>query len=103
MAQTIADTTEGNWGTIDLTAQQRHELLRPERRRVAIRVLDGRRPPISLDAVAAAVAAAEGTDCRDDEAVSRVGISLHHRHLPKLAEHGLIDYDAESNQITGLW
>lgn len=37
-----------------------------------------------------------------DEQLHRVEISLYHSHLPKLADHGLIEYDFRSGDITTL-
>lgn len=34
-----------------------------------------------------------------DDQYQRVVIELHHKHLPALAETGIIDYDARSNTI----
>jgi DNA-binding transcriptional ArsR family regulator len=42
---------------------------------------------------------AENTDGVSDEHRQRVRIALHHTHLPKLAEAGIIDYEAEAGQI----
>jgi DNA-binding transcriptional ArsR family regulator len=41
----------------------------------------------------------ENTDGVSDEHRQRVRIALHHTHLPKLAEAGIIDYEAEAGQI----
>lgn len=38
----------------------------------------------------------EDNDCvATEESVERVAVSLHHNHLPKLAEFGVVDYDSD--------
>jgi DNA-binding transcriptional ArsR family regulator len=41
----------------------------------------------------------ENTDGVSDEHRQRVRIALHHTHLPKLAEAGIIDYEAEAGHV----
>ena len=46
----------------------------------------------TLDDLVEALASAES-----DEERERLAINLHHRHLPKLDEAGIVDYDPRSN------
>ncbi|WP_137285066.1 DUF7344 domain-containing protein [Halorussus salinisoli] len=69
------------------------EILVPERRRHALYVLYRRGEPITLLDLADEVAALEDAD------VERVATSLHHVHLPKLAETGVADFDAEAETV----
>lgn len=74
------------------------ELLADSRRRIAVSVLAERESPVALVDLARDVAARENeTDPRDVPAdrVESVAVSLHHRHLPKLADHGVVTYDVE--------
>jgi len=104
MTPTNVDIAEDYTVTTDLPAGERYELLESDRRRIALRVLERRRSPVELSTVAEAVASSEeGVDARDDEAVSHVAVSLHHRHLPKMDDLGVIDYDPRSNRVIETW
>jgi hypothetical protein len=35
----------------------------------------------------------------DEEFVERVKISLHHNHLPKMADLGVVEYDPDATRI----
>lgn len=65
------------------------EVLVAERRRNALYVLYRHVGPVTLADLADEVASLEG------EAVERVATSLHHVHLPKLVEVGIVEYDTE--------
>jgi hypothetical protein len=71
------------------------DVLSADRRRYALQHLIGTTSTVPLAELADYVATAESMG--DQEAVA---IDLHHRHLPKLAEEGLVRYDAEANQAT---
>lgn len=63
-------------------------------------VLAGQESPIELAELAAGIAARErGADAIDEEIVSRVARSLHHVHLPVIAQFGVIDYAPDANRI----
>lgn len=84
----------------DLPPAEQYELLAADRRQMVLDLLAGQTTSSTLEELAAGVAAREdGTDADDEQAVQRVAISLHHCHLPKLAESGLLDYDPETRQI----
>jgi hypothetical protein len=70
-------------------------LAHPRRQRTldALGASDGERT--GLDDLAEAVAAREF----DDGTVHRVANALHHVHLPKLAESGVLTYDAANREI----
>lgn len=70
-------------------------LLRDRRRRAALHVLAARTAPVALADLAAAVAAREAADA------DAVAEALHHVHLPKLADAGVVDYD-EADRIAAL-
>lgn len=79
-----------------------YEALSNERRRLVLTVLEEGTTPMDLPVLARRVARAE-TD-REGGSVSgstveRVTISLHHLHLPKLDDAGLVEYDAEDNAV----
>ncbi|WP_435062667.1 DUF7344 domain-containing protein [Halobaculum sp. EA56] len=86
--------------TAELHESDRHHLLESDRRRLVLAILGERTQPVELDTLAAAVAAAEeGVDRADGDAHDRVTVSLHHVHLPKLDDYGVIRYDRESNTV----
>lgn len=68
---------------------------RYERRRAAIAVLRETSGDVQVNDVAAEVAAHETEDEVAPSAsdVDEVGVALHHRHLPKLQEANLVEYD----------
>lgn len=80
----------------DQALEQLGEVLaHPRRQRTldALDALDGDR--IALDDLAEAVAAREF----DDGTVHRVANALHHVHLPKLAESGVLAYDTGDRTV----
>jgi DNA-binding transcriptional ArsR family regulator len=68
----------------------------PLRRHVLAALVD-ESVPLSLDALAAATA--RRTDEFDGDA-ERMRLVLHHQHLPKLAESGVVEYDPERTVVT---
>lgn len=85
-------TTTDDQGTLsDLLADSR-------RRQVVSRLAErGRNRPIFLDELSAELAELEeGVD----ESVDTLAIALHHNHLPKLDEAGLIEYDPITHMVT---
>lgn len=86
----------------DLTNSEWHELLASERRRELLDVLADRTTPVELEKVAV-LTVVEGDDpdagAPDDGSVQRVATTLHHTHLPKMAEAGVLDYDPQSRRI----
>lgn len=84
----------------DLSTIDRDRLLESDRRRMTIDVLVGKAGPVELADLAAGIAAREnGLDAVDRETVARVAISLHHVHLPRIADCGVIEYDPSTNRI----
>ena len=45
--------------------------------------------------------AAELADSTDEGSADRVAVMLHHNHLPKLADLGLLEYDHRTNSVVG--
>ncbi|WP_459193122.1 DUF7344 domain-containing protein [Halosimplex sp. J119] len=83
-----------------LTTEERFDLLADERRRRALAALAERSAPIDLEPLAEAVADREtdGTAPSADE-IERVAVSLHHVHLPRAADLGVLEYDAEETRV----
>jgi hypothetical protein len=78
----------------------RRSLSDGERRLAAF--LGGRTAPIDLLDLAATVAPGDGTGDDDHRTLERVAIALHHVHVPKLADVGVLAYDAETTRIDAI-
>lgn len=101
MSQTTRDPLNEHASTVDLEESERHRLLEVDRRRHALIVLGDRAGPIDLAELATAIAEREpGLDATDSDAVATVATTLHHIHLPKLADAGVLEYQATENRIT---
>lgn len=100
MPNTTTALTNAGVSTADLTISEQYRLIANERRRLLIDVLADRPTALSLECLAATLAEREtGEQVPSEDVIERVAISLHHAHLPKLADYGLIEYDAETNWI----
>lgn len=98
MSETTNERTT-NGRTSGLTTSERHELLAAERRRVTLDILAGRVAPVDLVEVATEVVTREDGVDAGEEATKRVTLSLHHIHLPKMADLGVLEYDPDSHRI----
>ncbi len=77
-----------------------HRLLSSERRRILLDVLAEQPMPAGLEAVAAAVAEREAdADAPAEDAVERVAIALHHNHLPRMADAGVLEYEPAARSV----
>lgn len=75
-------------------------LLMDGRRRTLLSRLYGRDRPVTIDRLAADVAAAERRQGAPSAAErDRVHRSLYHVHLPKLAAHDVVSYDCDRDVI----
>lgn len=103
MTQSTIDIAKEYAGTDDLPESEYHQLLAAERRRVTLDVLADRAGPVDLEDLSAAVAAreadAEDEGEVDERSVERVACTLHHSHLPKMDEVGLVDYDPDETRV----
>lgn len=97
MSQTLDEWTAARSG--ELTESERYDLLSDEQRRAILAVLERQEPPVDLDELAAELSAGDDADTLDGRTERQVKISLHHRHLPKMSDLGIIEYDPESNRI----
>ena len=88
-------------GTNAPSPSERHRILAAERRpRLALDYLADRTGPVDIEELAAAIAAREADEnSPDDDTVRQVAISLHHVHLPKMAEIGVVDYEPASSVV----
>ncbi|USZ70256.1 DUF7344 domain-containing protein [Natronosalvus halobius] len=98
--------TDERSDAIELSTSDRHRLLAADRRRLALEVLTGTSGTVSLEELTREVAAREDDRGVQDEASvdrSEIEISLHHHHLPKMAEMHVLEYDPETNVIRPSW
>lgn len=84
--------------TAILSENERHTLLASEQRRQAIAVLSFADAPVDLDDLTHAVAT-RGEQSDDEESIERIKITLHHIHLPKMEDFGVLEYDTEGNVV----
>jgi|GEM_PF-1316295 len=98
MSQTTTQTTDDGRTVIDLSADERYELLAAERRRTVLTALAEEGAPIGLEELTAAVAARESGET-PEEALDQLAVSLHHVHLPRMDDLGVLDYDPGANHV----
>ena len=100
MSQSSTDRPFDQSSTATLSRSDVHRLLSSERRQILLGVLEGRQTTLDLDELARLVTEHEdGVDGTDPTDVDRVAITLHHNHLPKLAELDLVRYDHRAERI----
>ena len=103
MSRTSSRTTGDGRTVIDLSADERYDLLAVERRRVVIHALSEYEGAVGLGDLARQVAAHEtSAPTPGDDATEQVAVSLHHVHLPRMADLGVLDYDAGANRVSGV-
>lgn len=84
----------------NLAADEYHDLLAVDRRRLAIEALSERAGPIDVDELAVEVATRTAEFDADDRTdVEHIAITLHHVHLPKMAELDVVEYEAENGVV----
>lgn len=88
-------------GSLGATPSERIDsacsLLADSRRRVVLYALRGHET-VAVDELVEAILRDEGTTATEQER-ERVLASLYHKHLPKLADAGVIDYDFEDGTV----
>lgn len=84
-----------------LTLEQKFTLLADRRRRTLVFVLGEVGDPVSIRGLGERLVAREDPESAlDQSALDDVELDLHHVHVPKLAEHDILDYDAESGIVS---
>ena len=82
---------------VDPSLDHFYRLLGDWRRRVILYLLSESDTRVhSVSTIASWIADVEG---RNDSSVTDIEIELRHKHLPKLAESGMIEYDARSEVV----
>jgi len=93
----VAETTTK---TETLDASQIHDILRNDRRRLAIKCLREHGGTLSVRGLSEDVATREtGESPAPRDKRRSVYVSLHQTHLPKLDDLGILDYDTESKEV----
>ena len=100
MAQSSTDRPFEQSGIATLSQSDVHRLIASERRRNLLHLLEDQQTPLDLEELALLVTKHEdGIGRTEPTDVDQVAITLHHHHLPKLEEFGLIDYDHRAKWI----
>ncbi len=81
----------------DITPTAVFDALAAERRQQTLVYLASKPAAISLGDLAEYIAIAEGQPAY--EWYQRILVDLHHRHLPRLSEAGLVRYDADAELV----
>lgn len=101
MSSNTPEHTSQQMRTANLTESERYSLLRSERRREVLDILERQHTHVQLAELASEVTKREADlDAEDSEAVKRVKITLHHMHLPKMDELGVLTYEPDTHQIS---
>lgn len=88
----VVEAVDEGWGDV-------LETVTCERRRTVLAVLDSR-SELSLDDLAREVAAREAAGSPPSPGIDDLRLQLHHVHLPKLEQAGVVDYDPENRTVT---
>ena len=100
MSQSPTDSVSRPTGRGPITDAEFHELRSSDRRRALLEVLAEEPRPVDLRTIAAAVSGREsGIDSADPDSIDQVALTLHHVHLPLLADIDVVDYDAAANSV----
>ncbi|AGB37154.1 DUF7344 domain-containing protein [Natronococcus occultus] len=83
--------------TIETTAAC-HDRLTENRHRLTLEALAALTVPAGLEELAAAVAEHDDSSMT----VERVAIELHHAHLPRMTDNGVLDYDPERRLVESV-
>lgn len=99
----IADLTEADLlaERSELSLEERFSLLADPHRRIVIDRLNGASSEVTIEALADHVIAQlnDGALEIDDER-RRTLFALHHNHLPRLDDHGVLEYDPAAGTVT---
>lgn len=69
------------------------------RRRVLACLRDAPDGVASVDQLTEYVEACEGPSAAGPTDMTRIRVELHHMHLPKLRDHGVVEYDERSDTV----
>lgn len=95
MTQLMQDERRSYLGIEHLTESEYHEVLAAERRRITLNILADLTETVELNDLATVVAERKNNGV-DSE---RIALTLHHIHLPKMADAGVINYDPDATRV----
>lgn len=97
----LADVTESDLlvERTELSIEERFSLLADPHRRCVIECFDRTSSDVTIETLAEHVAA-ELTESADGDERRRVLLALHHNHLPRLDDHGVLEYDPDAGTVT---
>lgn len=93
-AESVAQSTDPTAAGTDMG------VLADDRRRAILAIVDAADGTISREHLAREVASRTDVGCRSETTVEEVAIQLHHNHLPRLEEAGLIHYNSDDGFVT---
>jgi predicted transcriptional regulator len=100
MSHSPSDQACGQAGFATLPESVLHRLLTSDRRRVVLELLKEQPLPIDTEELAILVARrSTDVDGIESDVVDRIALTLHHEHLPTLADAGIVEYQPASNSI----
>ena len=99
MPESTTDHPNRRSEPLRLTESERYWLLSDERRRALLEILDDGPAPLHRDELASALAEREAGGAVAADEHRAVVVALHHNHLPRLADLGLVDYDRASGLV----
>lgn len=97
---TLLEESTGSSGA--LSKDDLFELLSDHRRRSVLRCLAAHEgsEPVGVGTLVDRVSSEGSSTGRVSDAHERARIQLHHNHLPKLEDHGIIEYDPARERVT---
>lgn len=96
----IVNASMGSTSIVD--AANLFDALSHPRRLRAVRILDRADTALALKDLAVEIVRSKRTETAaevDKEQAERVHVSLHHRHVPRLSDAGLVEYDATDDRV----
>lgn len=100
MSQSYTEFSQELPSTQSIPDSEYHRLLSSERRRLLLDVLDEQSTVVDLETAAEALAEREAGDGKvASDSIDEIAITLHHTHLPMLADAGVLEYDTASHVI----
>lgn len=100
MSQSSSDRADDRAVRATLPESALHRLLASNRRRILLELLEEQPTPVDLEALAILVAKREAeVDSTEPADLDRIEMTLHHEHLPVLAQAGVVDYQPAANSV----
>lgn len=97
----MSQHTEGKHARTVSASTDIYTILSNPRRQLALSVIYEHGPePLPVKELATAVAKRETDDTVSESHEQSVYVSLHQTHLPKLAEHDIIEYDTDAKRVS---